>query len=531
MEVLTTPPSRFRYADRVELDRRAFLALVGGTLGWGQVGCAEATPPAHANARDLHGMTSNTWLGARGVRTAPPSPPPTSKAYPGAGRIRLPHLSTLADAPLEAVVRGYAPGAGFGAEEVTLEEVAGVLRLANGVTALRGEGPARVALRAAPSAGALYAGEIYLVAERVRDLEPGVYYYAVLEHALVPLRTGPAIEGVVEALEQPSQLAGAAAAIVLTNVFARYAQRYANRGYRYALIDSGHIGANLRLAAHAAGMADTSPARFQDDALNHLLGVDGGEEAACAVHGLGRPGPDAPPLPRRPLVEQGIVGRGLLADLAGAIGRGHEATKLVPGPGASEVPDPVGEPSDGRDALDLPEARSVGVALGRCIEVRRSASHFLSRPILLEDLGFVLEMAAGHPRLARAPGVELRVVVHRVRNLAPGLYRYEPTAHALSPLRQGAMRPAMSRACLGQKKAASAAVGIVLAGRLHSARGYRDLLLEAGEVAQRVYLAAEALGLAARNLAAFVDDALDAIADLDGSESAAVHLTMLGPGD
>ena len=42
---------------------------------------------------------------------------------------------------------------------------------------------------------------------------------------------------------------GAAAAVLLTNVFGRYARRYANRGYRYALIDSGHIGENLRLIA------------------------------------------------------------------------------------------------------------------------------------------------------------------------------------------------------------------------------------------------------------------------------------------
>ena len=138
-----------------------------------------------------------------------------------------------------------------------------ILRFANGVTARRGL--AQVALRAAPSAGALYAGELYVVAEHVRDLEPGVYYYAVLDHTLVRVRSGPVLEGMVAALERPSSLAGAAAVVVLTNVFARYAVRYANRGYRYALIDSGHIGANLRLAAHALGLSETSPALFEDD--------------------------------------------------------------------------------------------------------------------------------------------------------------------------------------------------------------------------------------------------------------------------
>ena len=60
---------------------------------------------------------------------------------------------------------------------------------------------------------------------------------------------------------RPDEVADAPAAILLTNVFARYGWRYANRGYRYALIDSGHIGENLRLVAHSAGLGDVSPLR------------------------------------------------------------------------------------------------------------------------------------------------------------------------------------------------------------------------------------------------------------------------------
>ena len=63
------------------------------------------------------------------------------------------------------------------------------------------------------------------------------------------------------------------------------------------------------------------------------------------------------------------------------------------------------------------------------------------------------------------------------------------------------------------------------------ARAYRDLLLDAGAFAQRLYLGAEALGLAARNLAAFYDDQLDALMGIDGEREVAVHLTALGPGD
>ena len=98
----------------------------------------------------------------------------------------------------------------------------------------------------------------------------------------------------MRALERPAAVAEAPAAVVLTNVFERYGWRYGDRGYRYALIDSGHIGENLRLVARSEGLADVSPLRFEDDRLNALLGVDGRAEAVCALHALGRARGTAP---------------------------------------------------------------------------------------------------------------------------------------------------------------------------------------------------------------------------------------------
>ena len=70
----------------------------------------------------------------------------------------------------------------------------------------------------------------------------------------------------------------------------------------------------------------------------------------------------------------------------------------------------------------------------------------------------------------------------------------------------------MTSACLGQEKAGAADAGFVMVARLAESaarsgdRSYRDLLLESGAIGQRIYLAAEAVGLVARNLAAYMDD-------------------------
>jgi SagB-type dehydrogenase family enzyme len=371
-------------------------------------------------------------------------------------------------------------------------------------------------LRAAPSAGALYAGEVYLVAERVRGLAPALYYYAVVDHQLVELRLGSFMQEVVGALERPAAFERAPAAVLLSNIFPRYARRYANRGYRFALIDSGHIGENLRLAAGSAGLGEVGPLRFCDDPLNALIQVDGREEAVCAVHALGRPAGSAEAAPGelRRLAEKqhatpdAVPQRGLAPELY------HEATKLVPAAAAG----PRAAPEDAREARP-----GSGSALGgrrasppatveRAISGRRSAELFRKHPLALPDLRFVLQMAQGHPGLRRTPGVDLYLVAHRVEGLDPGLYHYHPEGDRLELL-----RPVM----VGRLAASVSRAGD---------RSYRDLLLESGGIGQRIYLAAEATGLVARNLAAFLDDEFNQLLGLDGRRGAAIHLTMLGPG-
>jgi len=174
------------------------------------------------------------------------------------------------------------------------------------------------------------------------------------------------------------------------------------------------------------------------------------------------------------------------------------------------------------------------MSVEKCIRNRRSAHHFEDRTIQRDALEWILDAAVGHPALARAGEVELLLAVHRVAALDPGLYRYEPDEARLVPLRKADLRGRLVRTCLGQDKAGTCAVAFFLVGHLRHAaetqgdRMYRNLLIEAGGIGQRIYLAAEAAGLAARNLAAFRDDALNRLLDLDGAERAVLHLTLAG---
>ncbi len=521
------------YAYGVETDRRGFLRVLGSIA-------ALLSTRAHAadaaQAPEIHTATRNTRFGAVGRRRSAGDPEPPFRRYPDAGRVPLPAAADTGRA-LGEVVRSYVPARSFEPVPLSLEELASLLFHTNGLT---GEvrllqGVAR--LRAAPSAGALYSGEVYVAVERVTGLEAGLYYYGVDRHRLIRLRSGSRLQDIARALERPGEIENAAVVVLLTNVFGRYTRRYANRGYRYALIDSGHIGENLRLAASSAGFADASPLRFQDDALNELLDVDGKTEAVCAVHAVGRARGAVDPAAAivRHFAEAGPGGeltrQGSLTD------RYHATTKLVPSgrPLVSAAVLPAASPDMAEVAgLRLPKPAEPATTVEATIRARRSAETFARAKIALSDLAFVLATAVGQPQLERAPGVGLYVVAHRVEGLASGAYRYEPAAHRLTTLHRGDLSRPMVSACLDQDKAGSAAAGLVMAAQLEGSssalgdRRYRDLLLESGAIGQRVYLAAEALGLAARNLAAFRDDRFNELLGLRERRLFALHLTMVG---
>ena len=515
----------------MKTDRRGLFRLLAGALTAASDAAAAERPLA------IHAETGNTRFGALGVRLRSLRDPLNPfKPYPGARRVGLPTVEIPSTMSLAETVRRYAPTPGFREDAISLAALSRLLHFTNGVTGRLRAGERDLRLRAAPSAGALYAGEVYVVAERVDGLAPGVYYYAVLDHELVALRSGSFMARVAAALETPAGISRAPAVILLTNVFRRYRHRYANRGYRFALIDLGHIGENLRLAARSAGFGEACALGFHDDALNALLGVDGREESVCVVHAIGLPSKAAVGA-LRALGELQRVDPAAVPSRGGAPDRYHQATKLIPAPTARPAPRPWAPPDRAASGVVLKRARAnPSAAVEETIRTRRSASVFHSQPLALGDLAFVLEMARGHDLLRRTPGIEIHLIAHGVRDLAPGLYRYEPEVPRLGLVRSGDLRSAMKQACLGQEKAGQAAAGLVMVARLAESvsrigdRSYRDLLIEAGGIAQRIYLAAEAVGAVARNLAAFLDDEFNALLGLDGRREAAVHLTMLGPG-
>ena len=139
------------------------------------------------------------------------------------------------------------------------------------------------ALRSAPSAGALYPFEIYVVVHNVEGLEPGIYHYAVRDHQLEVAATG---DFRAQALQQ-AMLGEADAAFVLAAVFDRSRHKYGERGYRYVYMEAGHISQNIGLQAVSLGLGSVGVGAFLDSEVNKLIGVDGSKEAAIYLQAVG----------------------------------------------------------------------------------------------------------------------------------------------------------------------------------------------------------------------------------------------------
>jgi SagB-type dehydrogenase family enzyme len=171
----------------------------------------------------------------------------------------------------------------WGSARLPFADLAVVLRSAYGVTWRGAPQP----FRAVPSGGALYPLDVYVCAMRVDGLEPALYHFDPLRDVLTRLRPAPAAEELGALSPYPDFLVPAAAVLVVTATFYRSRFKYGQRGYRFALLEAGHLAQNALLAAAALGRAALPLGGYYDRHVDALVGADGLEEATVYLIALG----------------------------------------------------------------------------------------------------------------------------------------------------------------------------------------------------------------------------------------------------
>jgi SagB-type dehydrogenase family enzyme len=155
------------------------------------------------------------------------------------------------------------------------------------------DGSGALPLRAVPSGGALYPLELYVAALRVDGLEAGLYHFDPLLCCLEIARTGLAPDELAALSTYPEIVSPCAALLLVVAVFGRTRFKYGLRGYRFALLEAGHLGQNVLLAATAFGFGAVPLGGFYDRLTDEFLGLDGVNESTLYTIAIGRASPGA----------------------------------------------------------------------------------------------------------------------------------------------------------------------------------------------------------------------------------------------
>jgi SagB-type dehydrogenase family enzyme len=270
------------------LSRRTVIALALGGAGGLALGRLLRSDPELPFGGDVgaiyHEWSKPKLLSLLGTVASWGQSPPLYKVYAEAKRIDLPPPEKFQGLSTEEAIRRRRSVRNYSDQAMTLKELSRFLYHTGGITG----GRFGRKLRAAPSAGALYPIEIYLVVHRVEDLQAGLYHYAVQEHALELLRAGDRRGEIVRNGLMQEFLGQANLVLVFTAIFQRLRWKYQERSFRYALIEAGHLGQNAYLAGTSMGLGACAVGAFLDDGLNAMLGVDGQDEAAIHMVALGK---------------------------------------------------------------------------------------------------------------------------------------------------------------------------------------------------------------------------------------------------
>jgi len=150
-------------------------------------------------------------------------------------------------------------------------ELSQILWAAQGIT------DKRRGFRAAPSAGATYPLETYVVTRK------GVFHYLPEKHALEEVRRGDFRKELAQAALGQGFIREAPAVIVFTTMPERTTRRYGNRGNMYIHMEAGHAAENVHLQAIALGLASVPVGAFVDREVESVIGSSKGETAIYLI--------------------------------------------------------------------------------------------------------------------------------------------------------------------------------------------------------------------------------------------------------
>lgn len=149
----------------------------------------------------------------------------------------------------------------YESRKVRLDEMGQLCWAAQGIT------DERRGFKAAPSAGATYPLELYLMNSE------GLFHYIPETHKLVMLKNQDLRASLAKAALGQEFIEEAPLDFVVTAVYQRTTRRYGERGKMYVHMEVGHVAQNIHLQAVALGLSSVPVGAFYDDEVSKVLSL------------------------------------------------------------------------------------------------------------------------------------------------------------------------------------------------------------------------------------------------------------------
>lgn len=220
--------------------------------------------------------------------------PPSAVVQRGGAPQPLPPIPRTARSALDDTLFRRYTGRNYDSEMVLpLDTAARLLQRAFGAQDEREMAPgATVLKKLSPSAGGLHPTEVYVLAQRVQDVAPGLYHYQPRTHALAPLAamdSGQTRQLALRMVADQDWFIDAPMLVVLAARVERNFWKYRNhaKAYRALLLDAGHLSQTFYLLASEAGLAAFVTAAVNEVEIEQALGLDPLTDMVVAVCGCG----------------------------------------------------------------------------------------------------------------------------------------------------------------------------------------------------------------------------------------------------
>lgn len=190
--------------------------------------------------------------------------------------IPLPEPRYSGEVSVEEALRERRSVRSYKSDPLELAEISQILWSAQGITSERG-------FRTAPSAGALYPLELYVIAGKVNGLPPAVYKYRPRDHALLEFLPGDRRSRLSRAALRQGAIRKAPAVILFCAVYERTTGKYGQRGIRYVHMEIGHAAQNVCLQAIALGLQTAVIGAFRDAEVKAIADLPASEQPLYLV--------------------------------------------------------------------------------------------------------------------------------------------------------------------------------------------------------------------------------------------------------